>query len=107
MSGRLAVVMSGFPRRSETFALNELRALDAAGMLGYLASTKPGDPGPPQPGCDALLDRDRKLDAEALGGRLALGHDRGGQATRRRIAADHVQRGACQGADRVECHIAP
>jgi glycosyltransferase involved in cell wall biosynthesis len=51
----VAVITSGFPRLSETFALNELNALDARGRLGALFATKPGDPGPPQPDAAALL----------------------------------------------------
>ena len=40
---RIAIVVSGFPRRSETFALSELVALDAAGALAAIFATKPGD----------------------------------------------------------------
>jgi glycosyltransferase involved in cell wall biosynthesis len=57
MSVRLAVVTSGFPRRSETFALNELRALDDVGMLAALFATKPGDGLAPHPGTANLLAR--------------------------------------------------
>lgn len=42
---RVAVVVSGWPRLSETFALNELRALHRAGMLVGVFATKPGEPG--------------------------------------------------------------
>ena len=42
---RVAVVVSGWPRLSETFALNELRALRRAGMLAGVFATKPGEPG--------------------------------------------------------------
>jgi glycosyltransferase involved in cell wall biosynthesis len=52
---RLAVVMSGFPRTSETFALGELLALARAGMLTRLYATKPGDGATSQPGVDELL----------------------------------------------------
>ena len=38
-TGKLAVVLSGFPRRSETFALNELLALDNDGLLGQVFAT--------------------------------------------------------------------
>ena len=55
MSLRLAVVTSGFPRRSETFALNELRALDDAGLLAAVFATKPGDGLAPHPGTERLL----------------------------------------------------
>ena len=44
---KLVMLMSGFPRRSETFALNELLALDRAGCLEAVFATKPGEPGPP------------------------------------------------------------
>ncbi|MBM2821281.1 MAG: hypothetical protein HW413_27 [Thermoleophilia bacterium] len=53
---QVAVVTSGFPRRSETFALNELLALEAASMLRGIFATKPGDPGPAQPDARRLLD---------------------------------------------------
>jgi glycosyltransferase involved in cell wall biosynthesis len=51
--GHLAIVVSGFPRRSETFALNELLALNACGLLGPVFATKPGEP----IGYVPLLDR--------------------------------------------------
>ncbi len=47
---RIAVVVSGWPRVSETFALNELRALQCAGMLAGVFATKPGDDTLVQPG---------------------------------------------------------
>ena len=50
VSVRLAVVMSGFPRTSETFALGELVALARAGMLVRVYATKSGDGETPQPG---------------------------------------------------------
>ena len=40
---RIAVIVSGWPRLSESFALNELLALRAAGMLVAVFATKPGD----------------------------------------------------------------
>jgi glycosyltransferase involved in cell wall biosynthesis len=55
VSVRVAVVMSGFPRRSETFGLNELRALHAEGMLAAIFATKPGDGLPPHAGTGPLL----------------------------------------------------
>jgi glycosyltransferase involved in cell wall biosynthesis len=55
--GRVAVVVSGFPRRSETFALHELLALDSAGMLGPVFATKSGDAHESQPGWERLRDR--------------------------------------------------
>jgi len=60
-SPRLAVIVSGFPRRSETFALAELNALDRAGMLAAIFSTKPGEDGPCQPSAQPLLGRVRPL----------------------------------------------
>jgi glycosyltransferase involved in cell wall biosynthesis len=54
---RIAVIVSGFPRRSETFAINELLALDARGMLARIFATKPGEEGPAQPGVQHLLPR--------------------------------------------------
>jgi glycosyltransferase involved in cell wall biosynthesis len=54
MNGRphragIAVVLSGFPRRSETFALNELLALESHGLLAAVFATKPGDGLTPHP----------------------------------------------------------
>jgi glycosyltransferase involved in cell wall biosynthesis len=46
----IVMVTSGFPRVSETFALGELLALEAQGMLGAVFATKPGDGAPVQPG---------------------------------------------------------
>lgn len=57
MTRSLAVVTSGFPRRSETFALNELLALEARGCLAAVFATKPGDGSPLQPGAERLLPR--------------------------------------------------
>lgn len=51
---RIAVVMSGFPRRSETFALGELLALEERGLLEAVFATKPGEAGLTQPGCERL-----------------------------------------------------
>ena len=58
---KLVMLMSGFPRRSETFALNELLALDRAGCLEAVFATKPGEPGPPQPGAERLMEKVRVL----------------------------------------------
>ena len=57
----LAAITSGFPRRSETFVLNELLALEARGLLGPVFATKPGDGPPLQPGAEQLLRRVRVL----------------------------------------------
>jgi len=53
----IVVVTSGFPRISETFALNELLALDRAGAIEAIFATKPGDDRPRQPGAESLLSR--------------------------------------------------
>ena len=54
---RIAMIVSGFPRRSETFALGELAALDAAGALAAIFATKPGDGAEPHPAVSRLADR--------------------------------------------------
>jgi len=51
------MVVSGFPRRSETFALSELVALDAAGALAMVFATKPGDDAAPHPRVAQLAGR--------------------------------------------------
>lgn len=62
MKGGIAVVTSGFPRRSETFVLNELLALEEAGLLAGVFATKTGD-GTAQPGVELLLPGVRVLPA--------------------------------------------
>jgi len=57
MQGPFVVVTSGFPRRSETFLLNELLALEARGALMAIFATKRGEDGPQHPGCARLLAR--------------------------------------------------
>jgi glycosyltransferase involved in cell wall biosynthesis len=57
MRGPIALVTSGFPRRSETFLLNELLALEARGALTAIFATKRGEDGPQHPGCARLLAR--------------------------------------------------
>ncbi|HVF92012.1 MAG TPA: glycosyltransferase [Blastocatellia bacterium] len=59
--GKIAVVTSGFPRCSETFALGELLALEERGLLAAIFATKPGDGSSPQPGCEGLMGRVRVL----------------------------------------------
>ena len=54
MSSRAAVIVSGFPRRSETFMLGELLALEANGSLAAVLATKAGEPGAVQPGTERL-----------------------------------------------------
>ena len=52
---QVGVEVSGFPRTSETFALNELTALAGRGMLAGIFATKRGDSFDPQPGCQCLM----------------------------------------------------
>lgn len=54
MNSRVAVIVSGFPRRSETFMLGELLALEASGALAAVLATKAGEPGVAQPGTERL-----------------------------------------------------
>jgi glycosyltransferase involved in cell wall biosynthesis len=75
---RIAVVVSGFPRRSETFALNELVALEERGLLAGVWATKPGDGGETHPAYARLAHRTEWLapgtpaeQGRALGARLA------------------------------------
>jgi glycosyltransferase involved in cell wall biosynthesis len=70
----LAVVLSGWPRISETFALNELRALRAAGVLAAVFATKGGDRSVAQPGwdeIDQLVTIVDDGDAQAQGAQVA------------------------------------
>ena len=53
----IVVVTSGFPRLSETFALNDLLELERAGAVRAIFATKPGDGSPPQPGAEGLVAR--------------------------------------------------
>jgi len=50
----IAVVVSGFPRLSETFAVNELLALVRRDALAAIFATKPGEGIPPQLGSERL-----------------------------------------------------
>ena len=50
----MLAVVSGWPRISETFVVNELAALHRAGMLAGIAATKAGDAVLVQPGLDEL-----------------------------------------------------
>jgi glycosyltransferase involved in cell wall biosynthesis len=54
MKPRVAVIVSGFPRRSETFMLGELLALEASGALAAIFATKTGETGKVQPGTERL-----------------------------------------------------
>ncbi len=80
MTTRLAVVVSGFPRTSETFALGELVALARSGVLTRVYATKPGDGATPQPGVAELLPLVRQLpDADAAEQAAALVADLHGE----------------------------
>jgi len=59
--GKIVMVLSGFPRRSETFALNEIWALEQRGALAAIFATKAGEPVATQPAGKALLGRVRVL----------------------------------------------
>jgi glycosyltransferase involved in cell wall biosynthesis len=54
MKSQVAVIVSGFPRRSETFMLGELLALEASGVLAAVFATKMGETGVAQPGTERL-----------------------------------------------------
>lgn len=60
---KIVIILSGFPRRSETFALNEVLELEARGMLAAIFATKAGDGATPQPGSEQLLERVQILKA--------------------------------------------
>ncbi len=68
--GKIVMVLSGFPRRSETFALNEIWALEQRGALAAIFATKAGEPVAMQPASKALLSRVQVL-MEADGARQA------------------------------------
>ena len=53
---RIIVVLSGFPRRSETFALNEILALKRRVLLGWIFATKPGEESFIQPAVQDLAN---------------------------------------------------
>jgi glycosyltransferase involved in cell wall biosynthesis len=57
------MILSGFPRRSETFALNEIWALEQRGALAAIFATKAGEPVATQPASKALLGRVHVLTA--------------------------------------------
>ncbi|HST65457.1 MAG TPA: glycosyltransferase [Mycobacteriales bacterium] len=68
---RIAVILSGWPRVSESFALNEVLALHRAGLLGAVLALKPGDGGPMHPAAaelaplvEVLPDGDPRAQAE-------------------------------------------
>jgi len=71
IDGGIAMITSGFPRVSETFALNELLALERAGALGAIFATKPGDGHAPQPGAETLAGRVEVLSDPRPGAQVA------------------------------------
>lgn len=80
----IVVITSGFPRISETFALNELRALDSAGAIQAIFAIKPGDGRTPHPGAESLLERVEVLpagppqaQAQRVASRVGRGRARG------------------------------
>lgn len=69
----VVVVLSGFPRRSETFALGELAGLAERGALQAVFAVKPGDGYPPHADAARLLPWVTQLapgDPEAQAGHL-------------------------------------
>ncbi len=72
MKTRVAVVTSGFPRRSETFALGELISLDRAGMLAAVFATKAGDGLRPHPDAAELRSPVRILPSGTVQSQAAV-----------------------------------
>src|SRR6478752_112887 len=73
---QVAVVVSGWPRVSETFALHELQALRRAGMLAGAFATKAGDHSLCQPGvADIAVTALPEGPAERQAAALAVGLD--------------------------------
>ncbi len=73
----IAVILSGWPRVSESFALNEVLALHRAGLLAAVLALKTGDGGTPHPAAaqlapmvEILPPGDLTAQAEAAVGRL-------------------------------------
>lgn len=60
--GKIVMILSGFPRRSETFALNEIWALEQRGALAAIFATKCGEPAATQPISKALQSRVKVLE---------------------------------------------
>ena len=54
---QIAIILSGFPRRSETFALADVSALDDQGLVAAVFSTKLGESGVAQPDVRRLTPR--------------------------------------------------
>lgn len=55
--GKIVMILSGFPRRSETFALNEIWALENRGALAGIFATKAGESVATQAASKALAGR--------------------------------------------------
>jgi glycosyltransferase involved in cell wall biosynthesis len=69
---RIAVVVSGFPRRSETFAVNELLALSERDALAAIFATKPGDGTEPHVGTERLSELLTVLPNDTAEGQAAV-----------------------------------
>lgn len=68
-SPRLAVIVSGFPRLSETFAVGELLSLESKGLLAALFATKSGEHlHKLQPGAEKLLSKVQYLSDDDVSG---------------------------------------
>jgi glycosyltransferase involved in cell wall biosynthesis len=61
-NGKIVMILSGFPRRSETFALNEIWALEQRGALAAIFATKAGEAAAAQPISKALQGRVKVLE---------------------------------------------
>jgi glycosyltransferase involved in cell wall biosynthesis len=83
---RLVVIVSGFPRRSETFALAELAALDDRGMLAAVFSTKPGEDGLVQPAVRRLRRRVQQVSGSPAAQAIEAAHRLAGM----RVAGVHA-----------------
>src|SRR5512147_782139 len=83
MTSQVAVIVSGFPRRSETFMLGELLALEAGGALAAIFATKRGEAGDAQPGTERLTSYVEFLPPGSV--------EEQARAVRRRLARKRVQ----------------
>jgi glycosyltransferase involved in cell wall biosynthesis len=69
MSGSgIVMILSGFPRHSETFAINEILALEQRGALAAIFATKAGEPLALQPSGRMLNGRVRILSGTSASG---------------------------------------
>ncbi len=62
-NGKIVMILSGFPRRSETFALNEVLALEQRDALAGIFATKAGETTGIQPAASRLASRVQILPA--------------------------------------------